>query len=471
MNGLTERIARFIHEAGAAQFPVDAVDKAKRVIADTFAVILAGGRSEVGEPLMRYLALESAHGTSPILGTSRRASAEMAALVNGSFGHALDFDDVLSLMPAHPSAIIVAALIADLGTCPLDGATFIEAYVVGIEVGARIAQGISVGHYDRGFHGTGTLGIFSAVGALAKARRLDIATTRQAFGIAASMASGLRRNFGTMTKPLHTGLAARNALAAVRLASCGFTAAPDVLEAKSGFYAAYGVPESDQAVAIAELDKPGWIIVDPGIALKKFACCYASHRGMDGTLRMRDALGVGASDVARLVCRMPPGGMLVLTYPVPVTGLEGKFSLQYSLAAGLLDGHYSLATFTDDAVRRPEIRALLPRVDAYEDEACRGDDPLFETRSSGSRGFVVVEFELRDGRRQSLRIDKAPGHPSRELSWDDIEAKFKDCASAASLPEAVSAAAFETLRNFERAASVDTFVATLCRSSATDHAR
>lgn len=469
MTGLTEHVARFIHEASARQFPSGVPDKAKRAITDTFAAILAGASSEVKEPLMRYLALGAGRGgNSPILGAACRADPEIAALINGSFGHATDFDDVLSIMPAHPSAIIVAALIADLDVHPLNGAAFIEAYVVGIEIGARIAQGITVGHYDRGFHGTGTLGIFSAVGALAKAWRLDIPTTRQAFGIAASMASGLRRNFGTMTKPLHTGLAARNALAAVRLASCGFTAASDVLEAKSGFYAAYGVPESDPAVALGALDQSGWVIANPGIALKKFACCYASHRALDGVLQLRDELGVEADDVARLTCHMPPGGMLALTYPKPVTGLEGKFSLQYSLATGLLDGRYSLASFTDAAVNRPEIKTLLPRIDAFEDEACRSDDPLFETRSSGSRGFVVVAFELRDGSRRSVRIDKAPGHPSRELSWTEIEAKLKDCAAAATMPEAASAAAFETLRNFERTASVSAFAATLCQHSPTE---
>jgi 2-methylcitrate dehydratase PrpD len=463
MTGLTEQVARFIHEAKASQFPPEALDKAKKVITDTFAVILSGAQSEVEEPLMRYLAqdgAEPARGT-PILGTRHRASAETSALINGTFGHALDFDDVLSMMPAHPSAIIVAALIADLQHHPLDGQAFIEAYVVGVEVGARIAQGITVGHYGRGFHGTGTLGTFSAVGALAKAWRLDVETTRIAFGIAASMASGIRRNFGTMTKPLHTGLAARNALAAVRLAACGFTAAPDILEAKSGFYAAFGVPASDPAVAAAELAGDAWVIDNPGIALKKFACCYASHRGMDGVLRLREELQCTADDVVRLTCKMPPGGMLVLTYPEPVTGLEGKFSLPYSLAAGLLDGGYSLWSFTDEAVNRPAIRELLTRVHAYEDECCRDDDPLFDTRSSGGRGFVIVEMELRDGRKRSVQVNKAPGHPLRELGWDDMAAKFRDCAGAVGLTQQASDAAFAALRGLEHCTDIAALVETL----------
>ena len=198
--------------------------------------------------------------------------------------------------------------------------------------------------------------------------------------------------------------------------------------------------------------------MDPGIALKKFACCYASHRGMDGVLTLRERLGFTADDVEKLECRMPPGGMLVLTYPAPTTGLEGKFSLQYSLAAGLLDGRYTVWTFTDEAVRRPAIGKLLKRISAYEDESCRDDDPLFDTRSSGGRGFVDVEVTLRNGTRDEVRIFKAPGHPSRELTWEDIEAKFDDCAGHAHIEKPMVKQAFASLRDLENCASVATLV-------------
>lgn len=453
MPGLTETIARFINEKSLSDCPAEALDKAKKVIADTFAVILAGAGSEVAPPLLRYLEQSGERGMQPILGTNRRATPEMSALINGTFGHALDFDDVLSLMPAHPSAVILPALCGDLESHPLDGRALIEAQVMGIEAGGKIGLGMTVGHYHRGFHGTGTLAIFCAVAALAKAYRLDVATTRTAFGIASSMASGLRRNFGTMTKPLHTGWASRSALAAVRLAAAGFTAAPDVLEAKSGFFAAYGVEKSDPRASTDALGRP-WIVVDPGIALKKFPCCYASHRAMDGVLLLREKHRFTADDVERLECRMPPGGMQVLTYPDPATGLEAKFSLQYALAAGVLDGAYTLWTFTDEAVKRPAVREVLKRVSAFEDERSRGDDPLFETRSSGSRGFVEVEVALRDGTRDSVHIDKPPGHPSRELSWDDLHGKFLDCAREARIGEDRAQQAFGLLARLEQCSDV-----------------
>jgi 2-methylcitrate dehydratase PrpD len=334
------------------------------------------------------------------------------------------------MMPAHPSAVILAAALASLDGRTVDGRAFIEAYVIGVEVGAKIGLGITMGHYHRGFHATGTLALFSALAALARLHRLDVAATRRAFGIASSMASGLRRNFGTMTKPLHTGLAARSALTALRLAAAGFTAAPDALEAPMGFFAAYGVAESDPDVTVRGLGRP-FVIVDPGLALKKFPCCYAVHRAMDGLLALRAKLGFDAGSIERIVCRMPPGVRKVLTYPRPATGLEGKFSLEYPLAAGALDGKYELSTFTDAAVRRPEIRQFYQRIDAVEDDACRANDPQYEKRSIGSRGYVEVEVSLSDGRSDRIRVDKAPGAPARELSWDDLRAKFADCARQA----------------------------------------
>lgn len=458
MTGATERIASFIGSTSLEALPADAIPKAKKAIADTFAVILSGVGSEVAAPLLRYVEASRATGAAPILGTGINTSPETAALVNGSFGHALDFDDVLAMMPAHPSAVILPALLASLDAKRVNGRTLIEAYVLGVEVGGKIGIGMTLGHYHRGYHATGSLALFSGLAALIKLHRLDVATAQHAFGIAGSMASGLRRNFGTMTKPLHAGIAARSALTAWRLATCGFTAAPDILEAKAGLYSTLGVAESNAEVTAEGLGRP-FVIVDPGLALKQFPCCHASHRAMDGLLALRGKLGFDARSVAQVLCRMPPGGMQVLTYPRPVTGLEGKFSLQYTLAAGVLDGKYSLWTFTDDAVRREEIEALYERVIAHEDPSCRGDDPEFEKLSSGSRGLVEVEVRLRDGRSARMRVDRAPGSPTREMSWDDMHLKFMDCARQSQrIGEAKAQQAFAALQRLEELEDIGSLV-------------
>src|SRR5262249_30646200 len=154
---------------------------------------------------------------------------------------------------------------------------FFEAYVIGIEAGAKIGLGISNAHYRRGFHATGTLGIFSAVAALARLWKSSPDQTRIAFGIAASMASGLRSNFGTMTKPFHSGWAAHNAVVAFQLARAGMTAHPGTLEHEAGFVAAYGTDQSDMTRTLEGLASP-WVFDKPGLALKKYPCIYALHR-------------------------------------------------------------------------------------------------------------------------------------------------------------------------------------------------
>ena len=459
--GATATIADFIVNTNAADFPAGSGEKAIKVIADTFAVILAGVGSEVAEPLQRYLEMAGESGASPILGTGHTASPETAALINGTYGHALDYDDVLSMMPAHPSAVIVSALLASVNGKPVSGKAFIEAYIIGVEVGGKVGLGMTNEHYQRGFHATGTLALFSGVAALAKLHRLDAPAIQQAIGIAASMSSGLRRNFGTMTKPLHSGLAARSALTAVRLAMSGFTAAPDIMEAKAGFYSTYGTADSDPEVTARGLGKP-FVISSPGIAVKKFPCCYATHRAIDGVLTLREKLGFDAASIDKVICRMPPGGMHVLTYPRPVTGLEGKFSLPYSIAAGVLDGKFSLWSFSDEAVRRPAIAALYERIDAHETASSRGDDPHFDKRSSGSRGFVEVEVRLKDGRKDQIRVDVPPGSPARELTWDELQAKFMDCARQAPRISSASAkAAFAEIRNLQAVADIGAITARL----------
>ncbi len=445
--GLTETIAKFIESSSLDVIPPVTLDKAKKAIADTFAVILAGAGAEVSPPLLRYVRDFAEAGSSPILGTGVTASPQTAALVNGTFGHALDFDDVLTMMPAHPSAIILSALCATTKELPLSGRSLLEAYITGIEVGAKIGLGITIGHYHRGFHGTGTLGVFTALAALAKLHRLDVPTTRMAFGIASSMASGLQRNFGTMTKPLHTGWAARNAMVAVQLAMSGFTAALDALEGKAGFFSTYGVEGSDPTVTASHLANP-WFLVDPGLALKKYACTYAAHRGIDGVLELKQKLRFESRDIDMLKCHVSPGGLRTLIYAEPKTGLEGKFSMQYALAAGALDGKYSLWTFTDEAVSRPEVKDLLTHIQVVEDVRCVVDEPNFESMSPGSRGFVEVSIRLKNGVSDTVQVRYPIGHPKRELNWNDIREKFDDCA-AVCIPSKNACVAFDLIRNLE----------------------
>ncbi len=464
MNGLTETIANFISTTSLTDVPVGAVDRAKLVIADTFAAIVASAGSDISPPLLAYIQASEQGGRSVILGSGITASPEAAAFVNGSFGAALEFDDVLSQMPAHPSSVIVSALMAGIKPNTVNGEAFIEAYVIGLEVGAKIAVGMTLQHYQRGFHATGTLALFSALAALAKLHRADVAMTRNAFGIAASMSSGIACNFGTMVKPMHSGWAARSALAAITLAQNGFTGAQHALEAKQGYFEVFGTTASDPQLTVNSLGKP-WTIMEPGITLKKFPCCYPTHRGIDGLLQVKSTLKLNADNLKSLECWLPPGGGAVMIYPDPKDGFESKFSMEYALAAGVLDDEYTLWTFGDEAVRRPRIRELLKKIHITEDERCRGNDPLFEKRSSGTRGVVEVEAHTVDGRSAMATVEIPPGHPKRGLNWNDMHDKFDICTRSGGIDVARSEQAFAVLRGLENCPDVTAISGLLAGSS------
>jgi 2-methylcitrate dehydratase PrpD len=152
--------------------------RAETIVIDTFGAILAGAGSEAAGPLLRYANAAGAVGRAPILGTAVETAAEMAAFVNGSFGHALEFDDVFSMMPGHPAAVILAALISDMATRPTSGAELTEAFVIGYETATRMGVAMTLEHHRlRFFHATSTLGIFGAAAALARLRRYGVGET------------------------------------------------------------------------------------------------------------------------------------------------------------------------------------------------------------------------------------------------------------------------------------------------------
>lgn len=466
---LTQELAQFIASADTAEIGDIGIDKAKKVITDTFAVILSGAGSEVAPPTLAF-ARQAGSGNVPAIGTSDRFSPPTSALVQGTFGAALDFDDVLSMMPGHPAAVIMPALMSQCDTGKVSGADFIDAYVVGLEVGSKLSQGVGLQHYFRGFHATGTIAIFCAVASLARLHRLSERETSMALSIAASTASGLQANFGSMTKPLHSGWAAQAAVTAVMLVQSGFTASENALEADGGYLAAYGTDESDPAKVKPLLGSP-WTIVEPGIALKKFPTCYATHRAIDALRQIEDRVGRIRGRVSNIRCRVAPKSLRPLPFMRPETGLQSKFSMPHALAAAVVFDELKIASFADEAVRNPELVALYDKIDAQEDIACTEGDPDFEKKSSGTRGFVLVEVALDDGAVESARVDIPPGHPKRELSWADLEAKFADCAESCGLHQRQASDAFSRLHALERQADVATICEALVRVSGAAMAR
>jgi 2-methylcitrate dehydratase PrpD len=351
------------------------------------------------------------------LGTALRTAPTWAALANGTAGHAHDFDDTSFALMGHPSVPLLAALLACAEAEMADGAALALGYLVGFEVNAALGSGLNPLHYERGWHATSTIGTFGCAAGAARVLGLDPAQTRQALALAASLASGVQENFGTMTKPYHAGHAARSGVLAARLAREGLTASESALDGKRGFSATFGGNPLDEAV---ERLGRRWYLVDSGIAVKPYPSCAFTHPAVDALLDLRRQHGLEAGDVTAVEIGISRIGIEVLSYPRPATALERKFSMQFCAATALVEGRLDFRAFHDGEVDDPVVQALMPAVTMVADESLAGGAEQARSR---------VTIRLRDGRALHSPPRGASGHPDRPLSAQALHEKFLGCAS------------------------------------------
>ena len=280
-----------------------------------------------------------------------------------------------------------------------------------------------------------------------------------ALAIAVSEAAGSRQNFGTMVKPFHAGHAASCGVRAARLASLGMTGAAEALDGPLGFFALLSFGQAQPDSVAEALGRP-WDILAVGLSVKKYPCCFATHRAADGVLDLRFENGIGAGEVSSVRVTVPVGLMAPLIHRRPRTGLQAKFSLEYVVAAGLVDGAVTLASFTDRMVQRPEITELCERVEITEDGS-------IETQSNPIEdGHVDVELTLRDGRRLRRTVREPRGGPGQPLTAEQLASKFNDCA-AGILDEEQATSALSRLRRLEAEPDLRALIADLSPAAPT----
>src|SRR5215475_1610174 len=426
LRALADRICQVTFET----LPPEAVATAKEGILDTIGVTLAGAPDETTGVVARTLRKTAAAGPALIFGTTERLDVLSAALINGVAAHALDFDDCSNTLGGHPSAPILPALWT---LAPgSSGKAFIAAYAAGVECECKLASAVHFHHYEKGWHPTATLGTFGSAAACGHLLRLTPEQMATALALAASMASGIKANFGTMTKPFHVGHAARNGLFAALLAEEGMTANHGALEHEQGFFAVFNGPgHFDADRILAEWAKP-FDLADPGIAFKRHPCCGSTHPAADAILHLRGAHALAPEGVERIESWTHPRRLQHTNRPDPQSGLAGKFSVQYVLARALMHGIVSLEHFSDEAVRDGAARALTSKVNAQPDAnlGSAADDHYYArvrvTTTSGEAFEHFVEAAL--GRDRD--------HP---LPSGTLEAKFRDCACRALDPQATEA--------------------------------
>jgi len=423
---VTKTISEFVVNTGFEDFPERAVTVAARAIMDCTGVALAGTREDCARKLADWTREMGGNYEAGVPSFGFRTSPPAAALVWGTAAHALDFDDVMVSLVGHPSVTLVPVIFSLARKYRADGRRMLEAYLVGLEVEGKIGRATSPAQYAAGWHATPTVGSLGAAAAAAKMAGLDAGQTAMAMGIAASMAGGLRQNFGTMTKPLHAGMAARNGVSAVMLAARGYTADEAILEARFGFANVFSGPgRHNLDLAVQGLGQ-SWEALDPGITIKKYPCCAFTHRSVDAVLKLREENRLEAGQVESVLCRTDRQGIEVLIHSRPRTGLEGKFSMQYCLAGALLKGKLGLEDFADRTVSEPAAQDLLSRVTVEE-----------LTGTSMAAQCSVVEIRDRSGRTCSCRVDVPRGAPGNPMTWEELAGKYRECAGVVLPPGGV----------------------------------
>jgi 2-methylcitrate dehydratase PrpD len=426
--GITERLARFVAETTYASLPTEAVAAAKRAMLDYVGVTIAGSQEPVGKLVAKSVKRPGCTPRAVVVGAGFRTSVSNAAFANATMAHALDYDDVGTNSDGFPVAVhlttVLMSAIMSLGEdVKASGEDIIAAYVLGYEVASQLASAMGQDYGDDlGWHPTPTLGVVGAAASCARLLGLDAAIIATAISISASYASGLRQNFGTMMKSLQVGNAAQSGVGSAQLASNGFSAAPDALEGRYGFIHAFsGGKGYDLSKITGTLGKT-FQVVSPGPAVKLFPCCASAHGPLNALFSMMSKHHIPADKVAGIDVIVPFDPPRSLIYDNPQNALEGKFSLQYLLAAALLDHKIGLDTFTVDKIKRPEAAAFFKNIRMFR-------KPGLEGKPSWEPPEYVVTVKMVDGQSYSEEI-KAPFiAPVRIPTWQEMSGKYRDCAS------------------------------------------
>jgi 2-methylcitrate dehydratase PrpD len=444
-NNLESRIADWISALDARTLPPPVIDKLKLATLDTFAAMLSGVTEPVTQKVIHFVFEPTGRGEASIIGTRARAPSSGAALANGTMAHACDYDDSSWTMWGHPTAPVLAAVLAVAEKRDRSGIDLLSGIVVGLEVEKTLGLGCQPEHYNRGYHPTGSLGVFGAAAGAAKTLGLSPEQIRMALGIAASRAAAVRGNTGTMTKPLHVGFAARDGVEAAAFAEAGVTASPSAVSGALGFFDVCAPDHGDLDWIADRLGNP-FEVIDPGLSPKLYPSCSETHSAVDAILAMR-AEGLKPSDVRRIRAGITPAARDNLVYSNPATPLQAKFSQEYCLAAPLVRGKLGLAEFDPAVVQDPAIRDIISRIDVAVHPDLSGPD------SVSFSSPAIIEVETHDGRTLRKLVRQMKGHPKNPLAASDIEAKFVECGGRV-LPKEVVRRALEKIQKLDQLSSL-----------------
>jgi 2-methylcitrate dehydratase PrpD len=419
---IASQLAKMVSEISYESLPSQAIEMAKLGVLDTVGVTLAGCDSDAVNITEKAVEAHRTNGMSLVFGRGYFTTTENAALLNGIASHALDYDDCNNTMGGHPSVPIVPGLWALAEAQSANGMDFLTAYAIGVEVETAIGAAVNFHHYEKGWHPTSTLGTFGAAAACAHLLKLDQTKTANAIAIAASMAAGIKANFGTMTKPFHVGQCARNGLLAARLAENGMTANPEVFEHKQGFFEVFNGKGNYSSQKLFEKWASPFDLVEPGIAFKQHPCCASTHPAIDAVLKLVEKHNLNTAKIKTIRSWTHPRRFRHTNRPNPKSGLDAKFSVQYCIARAVIHRAVLLEHFEDNAVSDLQTRDLMRRIESQETETPSG--------STTEHFFADVEIVTSEGNTLSAFVPYPDGRNRRyPLPDGKLDAKFLNCVS------------------------------------------
>ncbi|HXT82547.1 MAG TPA: MmgE/PrpD family protein [Acetobacteraceae bacterium] len=416
---LTKSLGQFVADLSPNRLPEEAARIARMGFIDCIGTMIAGRKEDCVRIITDTLA--PGDGRATLTFGARKSPAPEAAWINGTAAHALDYDDVG--LRGHPSTVLVPAILAEAENLGSSGADMITAYVAGYETWAELFRRDSGLLHQKGWHPTGLYGAVGAAAACAKLRKLDAEKSAIAIALGASQSAGLMSNFGTMTKPFHAGKAAHAGIMAARLAEAGFTANTDALEHPQGFLHAISPTGTEDRTSESRAGQE-WAILTQGLGIKKYPTCYCTHRAIDCMLDLVNQTPVNPADVKKITVNISDYFSTVLRNHQPDTGLAAKFSIEFAMASGIIAKRVGLRELTDDFVQRPDIQALMRKVEVVKTTEYDPDMP-------GAAPHDSVVVELADGKTIAGEpVARATGHASRPLTDAQLYEKFVDCLDA-----------------------------------------
>ncbi|MFC1918794.1 MmgE/PrpD family protein [Chloroflexota bacterium] len=413
---VTKKVAEFISQTDFTKIPAEVLPAAKRAMLDAIGCALAGSQEPHGKMITEFTKQVGGKPVATVIQGDFKTSAPGAALANGTMAHALDYDDVDMAGPGHKSVCIVPGVLALGEQEKTSGKDALAAYIIGFEIASRVGVTMGREHWNEGWHSTATVGTMGSAAAASKILKLDSSKTAMALAIAASQASGLKQQFGTMMKPFHAGMASRAGVVSAMLARLGFTGDENILEGKAGYFKVLGKKDEKEIEGLpASLANPCFSILSPGVYFKPYACGAANHPTLDAVIRLAKAHNISPDEVASVEARIPHYVVLECVHHRPKTALEGKFSLEFTISMALLEGQVRLAQVTDEKVQDQRTKELIERIKIIDHEP---NDPEPER----------VIFTLRDGRQLIEPLIDFRDPKNIALSNDELIAKYRDCA-------------------------------------------